>query len=373
MQTFTRLGEFSDAEAERTFQAARWPETRKRMRAVGVISALAYASGLYLDYSILGAGPDFAVMASARLSVCLVGLCSLFFTCPSSCTARGLGWALGVYMLSILLCEAGELVMKSGRVDVQGIPSSVVILLTFYFVLPPKANPTILGSVLGSVVFVFVMATQTWIPDERVINVALFYALANGFGIVLLIRFGLAHRREFQSLAQLKRLAEIDELTQVLSRRRVLELGQRMLNEAKRYGEPLSIMLLDIDHFKAINDRFGHAGGDVVLREAARRCMDQLREVDLFGRIGGEEFLAVLPHSDIQQAVVAADRLRRAVAAAPVAVDGGEVCVCFSIGVAQYSAATSGMDSLLNLADVELYRAKENGRNMVCACGEGVS
>ena len=111
--------------------------------------------------------------------------------------------------------------------------------------------------------------------------------------------------------AKAQQLADIDALTEVLSRRKFYELAEREFSRSKRYKKPLSVIMLDVDEFKKFNDKFGHKIGDLVLRMVATQCKLSLRDVDIFGRLGGEEFVAALPDTDLEHAVAVANRLRK--------------------------------------------------------------
>ena len=167
---------------------------------------------------------------------------------------------------------------------------------------------------------------------------------------------------------RLRELSMTDGLTRLLNRRTV---HQRLCEEfvrAMRYGHPLSVALCDLDHFKAINDTHGHEAGDKVLISVAEVLDHQARTPDVAGRYGGEEFLVVLPETDLQNAVGAANRLRRTIADQAVPVRGGaSLHVTASLGVAALSEldATRTPDGLLRLADERLYQAKAAGRNRV--------
>jgi diguanylate cyclase (GGDEF)-like protein len=173
----------------------------------------------------------------------------------------------------------------------------------------------------------------------------------------------------------LQRLATTDALTGLANRRHVLEELERELQRCDRTGKPLAILMIDLDHFKEVNDRLGHAVGDVVLAEVAARCRARLRAVDLCGRLGGEEFLVVLPEADAAGAEGSARRLCADLAEHPVETDAGPLRVTVSIGVADYTPRAQGATStpapsdrlrlLLRSADRALYRAKEGGRNRV--------
>jgi two-component system, cell cycle response regulator len=158
-----------------------------------------------------------------------------------------------------------------------------------------------------------------------------------------------------------------DALTGLLNRGALVTLLDRELARSKRSGEPVTIVLGDIDHFKTINDTHGHAVGDVVLREAAGRMKNGIRPYDALGRVGGEEFLLVLPNCDSRAGMAVASRLRIRIAAAPIAHETGPpVQVTLSLGVAstdQFSGATK--EQLLRAADAAMYRAKRAGRNRV--------
>ncbi len=166
-----------------------------------------------------------------------------------------------------------------------------------------------------------------------------------------------------RSLAQ---AASTDPLTGVGNRRRFFDVAARELTISRRQERAMSIIVLDLDDFKAINDRFGHAAGDGVLVEVARVCTEALRTSDLLCRWGGEEFIVMLPDTDERGAHIAAERLRSAVVAAGITPpgSGGPVPVTISLGVASSDASWS-LDRMITEADAQLYRAKAAGRNLV--------
>ena len=157
-----------------------------------------------------------------------------------------------------------------------------------------------------------------------------------------------------------------DALTGIYNRGSIMELLQKELARQARTHHAVSVIFCDLDYFKSINETLGHHAGDEVLREVARRMMATLRPYDSFGRYGGEELLGVLPNCELAGALEVAERMRAAVADAPVMTSAGEVLVTISIGV-----ASVGMDKpaklgdLLQGADDALHRAKQNGRNCI--------
>jgi diguanylate cyclase (GGDEF)-like protein len=165
--------------------------------------------------------------------------------------------------------------------------------------------------------------------------------------------------------ARVQELAIADELTGVPNRRHFFELAGRDLSSAQRHGHPLFALMVDIDHFKRVNDSHGHPVGDEVIREVARRLAAELRGTDIVGRYGGEEFAVVLNQTRPDDIGPTAERLRRAVADRPVPTRAGPLQVTVSIGSARLAAADVDVPDLLARADRALYRAKRDGRDRV--------
>ena len=167
--------------------------------------------------------------------------------------------------------------------------------------------------------------------------------------------------------AELEFRAHTDALTGVPNRRYFLELAEQTFQRSIRYGRALSVLMIDVDHFKRVNDGHGHAVGDEVLNKLTGICARSLRKADLIGRMGGEEFAVVLPETAAEQALETAERLRAAVDAGPIPLGSGlSLHFTISVGVTSLTATTPNLDTLLSQADQALYAAKESGRNRVC-------
>lgn len=170
-----------------------------------------------------------------------------------------------------------------------------------------------------------------------------------------------------QARIQMEALAMHDGLTGLLNRRAIEEYAEAEFNMAGRKKQAMSVILLDIDHFKNVNDRFGHKFGDVVLRQVAQTLKEDLRNYDRVGRWGGEEFLLILPGTELKDAVIVAERLRSKTAAVQTSLENGET---FSIHISLGTACTTGqfqsLAKLIDAADQALYQAKQSGRNRVC-------
>jgi diguanylate cyclase (GGDEF)-like protein len=163
---------------------------------------------------------------------------------------------------------------------------------------------------------------------------------------------------------QVQALAVKDEMTGIANRRRFFEVAARDLAAAARHDRQLTVLMVDIDHFKRVNDTYGHATGDDVIRTVATRLAEQIRQTDVIGRYGGEEFALLL--QDAGPGNVLPERLRNIICDQPIPTRSGDLTVTVSIGLAFRTAADTDIESLLSRADKELYRAKESGRNRVC-------
>jgi diguanylate cyclase (GGDEF)-like protein len=161
----------------------------------------------------------------------------------------------------------------------------------------------------------------------------------------------------------LKKLATIDSMTGLTNRRHFLALAEAEWGRFQRYQQPLSMLMIDIDHFKSVNDRYGHAVGDDAIISVANAAQQAKRSPDVVGRLGGEEFAILLPETDAAQAEIVAERIRERVESQQLATHNIQFRVTISVGIATASASTSGIEALLRAADEALYQAKAAGRN----------
>lgn len=166
-------------------------------------------------------------------------------------------------------------------------------------------------------------------------------------------------------LEEVRRLAVTDDLTGLYNRRYFFEQAEREFRRAQRSHQPLSALILDVDYFKQVNDQYGHLVGDAVLRAVGQRLKKALRETDLLGRYGGEEFSVLLPETDLESAREVAERLQACIAGEPIPTEAGPLSVQISIGVAALDGRTPNLQTLIKRADQAMYRAKDGGRNRI--------
>lgn len=171
--------------------------------------------------------------------------------------------------------------------------------------------------------------------------------------------------RLIASREAIRTMATYDALTGVLNRGAIMEALTKKLSQAVRENSPLAVVMLDIDHFKQVNDKLGHMAGDAVLRETASRLKASLRPYDEIGRYGGEEFLVILPGCDSLDALKQAERLRAFIGEKPMNTSEGMLTVTISLGLTAINESTTETDLLVKIADKALYLAKNNGRNRV--------
>lgn len=163
----------------------------------------------------------------------------------------------------------------------------------------------------------------------------------------------------------LRELADIDGLTGLYNRRHFFELAQYEFDKCKANKEKLALVMMDLDHFKAINDTYGHSFGDEVLKELSKRCKRSIRNKDIIGRYGGEEIILIMPQIEEESLVAITENLRRAVEKENFTYDGASVKVTMSLGAALMNDGIMDLEQLNQLADQALYEAKGNGRNQV--------
>lgn len=249
-----------------------------------------------------------------------------------------------------------------------GVAGLVVIILTGpYIALDTRDLLKTNLIMLAALVPVMLLVSVT--PFDMA-GTAVFVLLAFAVSTLLGRVLEASNRRAFALELELHRDARTDALTGLDNRRSMQERGRVELKRAKRSGLPVSVILCDLDHFKSINDKYGHEAGDTALTNAAAVLRRALRESDALGRWGGEEFMAILPGTDARGAVEVAERMRAAIAATRLA--GLSEAMTISLGVAsseQFDDPGFEYDLLIKEADQRLYRAKHEGRNRVIAGG----
>lgn len=244
-----------------------------------------------------------------------------------------------------------------------------------YVLSPLRIQKTAALALIFSFGTIFVGYTFKTGVDSLHLNIAVFGQLiSHMLGWVSNLQIQTYRRKSFQAFIDEKDakemvayLANIDPLTKSLTRRQFMNIAESEFRRFQRYRRPLSILILDADRFKRINDTYGHHAGDIVLRSLSLVAMEQKRTQDTFGRLGGEEFGLIMPETALQQAIIVAERIRRIWEESPVKLDEELIRSTMSIGVAEAASADQSLEDLLRRVDRMLYKAKEQGRNCVVA------
>lgn len=257
----------------------------------------------------------------------------------------GMAWVLALFLRPLV----GSL-RRAGPVGQQVVLVSITLTMVMLLV--------------RMALFVFGSVTPTGLLDGSIANTAVLTYLSIA---PLLATVGFLLMCNERLMEETLRLSTLDALTGAYSRRALTDLSERALAEARRYRRPLSVLMIDADHFKQVNDTYGHNAGDAVLVEIMARLNATLRAEDFVGRIGGEEFLVVLPATPEEEAMRVALRIRERIAGQTLVYGREEIPFTVSIGVAERDPGEANIDLLIKRADDAMYAAKRAGRNRVSA------
>jgi diguanylate cyclase (GGDEF)-like protein len=328
---------------------------------------------LMLDYSSVA---HLRIWFAALLLVTVARLYSSRIHFPAACTAEevlrrsrpyraslhasALTWGVGtvfimpdsLYAQAVILCVltglAGAILSSYSAYRPAANASMLMIMLPITIWLYLRADKLHVGLAVAATIFIYVT-----LRSARILSHAMQQNLQMGHEL-----------KQAHDIAD--KLARTDALTGINNRRAFFEQGEQMASYCERNGLPLSAIMLDMDHFKRINDSRGHHAGDMALRQLGALLEREFRKSDIVGRLGGEEFAILLPDTPLDQAHALAEKLRITIAAAPVVLDGQPLAITASLGVA---AGDYCLESLLPKADAAMYQAKIQGRNCTASAG----
>ena len=305
----------------------------------------------------------YPVLAACTIVIAAL-LVAIFADILPACFVEGIGLTpfkkISEYIISsILLSSIGVFLYKRKAFDqnvVQWLVASLILTI---------------GSELAFTFYVSVYGLSNLVGHFfKLISFYLIYIAIVEMGLEkpqrLLFNNLKRNEKELQkALKQVQRLAITDPLTGLFNQRHFTTVAEAEVQRTCRYERPLSAIMLDIDHFKRVNDTYGHTIGDHLLQEVAESCRRELRNVDLVGRYGGDEFAILLPESDLAVARRVAERLRMAIARRKLHTAKGQATVTVSLGIAAVDCEDTALETLLSRADKALYVAKRKGRNQV--------
>ncbi len=313
-----------------------------------------YGQGLYFYY-VLGGRLAFILLT--------IGLI-VFIQRTGSCRKYDwylFAWALiGIVLINVLNYTRPAYYIGYSIID-------IVIILLIYFGIPNRILFWMLIAAVHSVSTVFlVTAAQDTTPIPTIYAILLSLILVNVGGFLITRRMSYYKRSQFLAYQELDELASKDGLTGIYNRRIFMELTERELTRLKRYDKSFTLLVIDLDQFKRINDTYGHLEGDSVLKKFVEIVETQIRKSDLFGRIGGEEFCILLIETNLNQGMEIANRITQKCREAGVPTRAGQT-IKFSIstGITEVTKTDINLDQIIRRADSALYKAKEAGRDRV--------
>jgi len=383
--------EFRDLATEVAFREYIHSIWGRDTRRAFILAALFYLAFSVTDFLMLGRGEPYATVLFTRVMVTCFGLLIAF--------SAERYWRLLVDgitpTLVVGLAMAGFLsitLLRPFEPGWHGMSMMVMLLGTYVFI-PNRFLPVLVVALASTGAFFFLMVDHFELQPKLLLIMGLLFLSMNLFGAISAHRISRLTRENYRDAQILRqanqRLTEEvaarrqleqdlisqvhhDELTGVTNRRRFQELARQRMRQAEAVGQPLSLLLLDVDYFKQINDTYGHLRGDEVLKALARVCRNHMDAEEVLARVGGEEFAMLLPEMDRDAARRQAERIRASVWNAPVVLADAAIHVSISIGVAQWRPGDS-VAELLGRADQALQVAKYKGRDRVEVADGGES
>jgi diguanylate cyclase (GGDEF)-like protein len=380
-------GEFEDPRTEQAFRDHTAAGAARQLQVALAIWAIGMMLFSFSDYQQLGLTPAYYFALAGRVAtmLTLVGFALVLRRRPQLATHGGPLTAIEIFGFTLFLALY-FLLPADGRIWLLAI--TVVLLIALFVFLPNRVILSSLVAVYALVGTLICYQLVRPLPPATLAALGLMLSLPATVGFAAAYRFQVVRRREYAALLraeaanadlqreidrrqaleqELQRQANTDPLTGLYNRRHYEALFDQELRRARRYHTPLALCVADLDHFKQVNDTYGHTAGDVALRVAARICLSGLRDPDIMGRLGGEEFVILLPNTSAADACRIADRLRERLQSADIVADNMRFRLTATFGVTELLPSDRTINDLVRRADDALYAGKRAGRNQVCA------
>lgn len=377
-------GKFVNSTSEMRYRMSSEAGVRFNSRTALFVVSVIFAMFNITDYNLLGWSPEYHVMLAMRVTVvasCLV----LAYVIGRHGNLTRRAW---LHALPLWILATGVILIVPMRPEslLTQITAVVVSIMAFYLLIPNLLKVAAYASAYLSIGFVVAAVIYADTSTADTIRLSLLLIMTNLVGYTALLRLEILQRKQFALLHEerdqnlqltseishrkslerkLRKIAERDALTGVLSRSYFMTRANALLQRANFKKQPFCLFMLDVDHFKQINDTLGHVRGDQVLSKVAEVCLASLRPEDLAGRYGGEEFVIVLPDTCLKDAEIIAQRLRANIAASHFTNDLKEVSLTVTIGIVESSGTDQSLEFLITRADEMLYVGKREGRNKV--------
>lgn len=383
-------GGFSESSKESMYRSSIKTRVRLESRFALILVSLVFGMFAITDYHLLGLTREYELLITMRIVV--VGLCLVL----AFVIGRWGGYSRKVWLhaLPLWILATGIILIVPLRPDSLStqITAVVVATMAFYLLIPNLLTVATFASVYLSVGFLVSSVVFAELSPEETLPIALLLVMANVVGYCALLRLEFLQRKQFALLheereqnhhllkeiahrksleAQLRIVAERDALTGLDSRSHFMKRAKALLQRSRLEKAEFCLFMIDVDHFKNINDTWGHTRGDWILTKIAEVCEQSLRPTDVIGRFGGEEFVVALPDTSPTDAQIVAERLKKNVAELPSKEEMNGLRLSITIGIAVAHAEEEDLEPVITRADQMLYVGKRNGRNRVMMCREG--
>ncbi|MDR5906985.1 GGDEF domain-containing protein [Franzmannia qiaohouensis] len=356
-----------------------------------MLAAAVFGTFAITDYYLLGLTREYYLLVTMRIVV--VSLCLIL----AFAIARWGSYSHRLWLraLPLWILATGIILIVPLRPESLSTQVTAVVLATmaFFLLIPNLLTVVTFASLFLSIGFVAAAVLFAEISAVDTLRIALLLMMTNVVGYCALLRLErlqrnqysllneerdqnhqllkeIAHRKSLEE--QLRMVAERDELTGLNSRSHFMKRAKALLQSSRLEKMPFSFFMIDVDHFKSINDTWGHSHGDWVLTKIAEVCVHSLRPTDVIGRFGGEEFVVALPNTGPDDAQVVAERLKMKVAELPLKEDMSGLSLSVTIGIAMANTESVDLEALISQADQALYVGKRDGRNRVVMCRGGL-
>ncbi|WP_404398263.1 GGDEF domain-containing protein [Idiomarina loihiensis] len=377
-------GQFFDPGKESRYRNSIKARVRFESRLALLLASVVFAMFGITDYNLLGLTREFYLLLTMRIAVVSCCLVLAFVI------GRWGGYSRNAWFhsLPLWILATGIILIIPLRPEslLTQITALVVALMAFYLLIPNLLTVAALAGLYLSVGFLASAIIYAGISPTDALRLALLLIMANIVGYSALLRIEFLQRKQFALLQderdqnsdllkeikhrkslelQLRMVAERDALTGLDSRSHFMKRAEALLQRAQLEKTPFCLFMIDVDHFKRINDTWGHTRGDLILIKIAEVCEQSLRPTDVIGRFGGEEFVVGLPHTSPSDAQAVAERLNANVEALSLTDELSELRLSVTIGIAAAHAEDDDLDALITRADNMLYEGKRGGRNRV--------
>ncbi|MCW4147931.1 diguanylate cyclase [Halomonas sp. 18H] len=349
-----------------------------------IVAALIFGMFAISDYYLLGITREFYLLLAMRIGV--VSFCLML----AFIIGRWGGYSRKVWLhaLPLWLLATGIILIVPLRPESlpTQVTAVVVATMAFYLLIPNLLTVAALASLYLNIGFLVFAVLFAALGPMTMLRIALLLIMANVVGFCALLRIESLQRKQFALLheergqnqqlheeivrrksleTQLREVAERDALTGLNNRGHFMNLAEKLLQHSQLEKVPFGFFMIDVDHFKVINDTWGHRHGDWILTKIAEVCVQSLRPTDVIGRFGGEEFVVALPNISPEDAQMVAERLRKQVADLPLQKEMEKLCPSVTIGIAIAHTQDVDLETLITRADQMLYSGKRQGRNRV--------